>query len=106
MKRYWLALMILLLTHSPALAQLDKFLKGLGDLPSIGGGLSDAKIGSGLQEALKVGTENAVTQTSSVDGFLMNKAIKIVHAVPTKGLILKIKPEPDGALAIQQIKGA
>jgi hypothetical protein len=78
MKRYWLALMILLLTHSPALAQLDKFLKGLGDLPSIGGGLSDAKIGSGLQEALKVGTENAVTQTSSVDGFLMNKAIKIL----------------------------
>ena len=41
-------------------------------------GLSDAKIGSGLQEALKVGTENAVTQTGTVDGFLKNKAIKIL----------------------------
>jgi len=47
-------------------------------LPSFGGGLSDAKIGSGLQEALKLGTENAVAETSSVDGFLLNKAIKIL----------------------------
>ena len=71
-------LAFLLLAASPASAQLDKVLKGLGNLPSIGGGLSDVKIGSGLQEALKVGTENAVTQTSAVDGFLLNKAIKIL----------------------------
>ncbi|HTF91779.1 MAG TPA: DUF4197 domain-containing protein, partial [Verrucomicrobiae bacterium] len=56
----------------------DKVLKGLGgNLPSVGGA-NDAKIGSGLQEALKVGTENAVAQTSATDGFLMNKAIKIL----------------------------
>jgi hypothetical protein len=72
-------LLFYLLAVSPASAQLDKVLKGLGgNLPSIGGGLSDAKIGSGLQEALKIGTENAVVQTGTVDGFLMNKAIKIL----------------------------
>jgi hypothetical protein len=72
--------LFLVLAASPASAQFDKMLKGLGsNLPSVGGsGLSDAKIGSGLQEALKVGTENAVTQTGTVDGFLMNKAIKIL----------------------------
>jgi hypothetical protein len=63
---------------SPAAAQFDKILKGLGNLPSVGGGLSNAKIGSGLQEALKVGTETAVSQTSAADGFLLNKAIKIL----------------------------
>ena len=78
MKKSLVTLAFLLLTASPASAQLDKVLKGLGNLPSVGGGLSDAKIGSGLQEALKVGTENAVVQTSSVDGFLLNKAIKIL----------------------------
>ena len=66
---------------SPASAQFDKFLKGLGGM-SGGGGLSDAKIGSGLQEALKIGTENAVTQTGTVDGFLKNKAIKILMPRP------------------------
>jgi hypothetical protein len=78
MKRLSVTIMFLLLAASPAAAQIDKILKGLGNLPSVGGGLSDAKIGSGLQEALKVGSENAVTQTSSVDGFLLNKAIKIL----------------------------
>ena len=72
------AIFFLFLAISPASAQFDKVLKGLGgNLPSVGG-VNDAKIGSGLQEALKVGTENAVAQTSATDGFLMNKAIKIL----------------------------
>jgi len=64
----------------PAWAQFDKVLKDLGGLGGMtgGAGLSDAKIGSGLQEALKVGTENAVVQTGTADGFLLNKAIKIL----------------------------
>ena len=78
MKKSLMTLVFALWATSPASAQFDKVLKGLGNLPSVGGGLSDAKIGSGLQEALKVGTENAVVQTSSVDGFLLNKAIKIL----------------------------
>src|SRR5690349_14898359 len=70
---------------SPAWAQFDKVLKGLGSL-SGGGGLSDAKIGSGLQEALKVGTENATVQTGTEDGFLMNKAIKILMPRPLQSI--------------------
>jgi uncharacterized protein DUF4197 len=76
-----LILVALLLASGDAVwAQFDfdKALKGPGGTIGSGGGLSDAKIGSGLQEALKVGTENAVIQTGKVDGFLANKAIKIL----------------------------
>ena len=82
MSKAWLTVLFFLLAVNPAAAQFDKMLKDLGGrLPSVGG-LSEAKVGSGLQEALKIGTENAVTQTSSFDGFLMNKAIKILMPKP------------------------
>ena len=70
------AMAILLLLAPPAPAQLDQLFKGLG----IGqqSGLSDAKIGSGLKEALKVGTENTVKLTGRADGYFMNQAIKIL----------------------------
>ncbi len=66
---------ILLLLSAPASAQLDQLFKGLG----LGqqGGLSDAKVGSGLKEALRIGSENAVSATGRPDGYLMNQAIKI-----------------------------
>jgi hypothetical protein len=67
---------VIIASVQPAAAQFDKLLKGARD--SFGGGASDGKIGSGLQEALKIGTENAVLQTGRVDGFLRNEAIKIV----------------------------
>ena len=69
------ALMLCCLS-SPAGAQLDQLFKGLG----IGqqSGLTDAKIGSGLKEALKVGTENTVSLTGRPDGYFMNQAIKIL----------------------------
>ena len=47
----------------PAAAQLDKLLKGipgLGGSGGLGSGLSDAKIGQGLKEALLVATEKTV----------------------------------------------
>ena len=81
-----LTVLFLVLAANPAAAQFDKLLKDLGgNLPSMGG-LSDAKVGSGLQEALKVGTENAVTQTSAIDGFLLNKAIKILMPKPMQAM--------------------
>ena len=63
----------LLLSPSPAAAQLDRLLQGLGI-----GGLSDAKIGSGLKEALRVGTETTVSLTGKTDGYFTNQAIKIL----------------------------
>ncbi len=69
--------MVILLTPFPASAQLDRIFKGLG-IGEKGGGLSDAKIGSGLKEALRVGTENAVNFTGKKDGYFLNQAIKIL----------------------------
>lgn len=69
-------MLVILMTALPASAQLDKLFKGFGTSPS--GGLSDAKIGSGLKEALKIGTENTVHLTGKTDGYFMNQAIKIL----------------------------
>src|SRR4030043_1486005 len=68
--------LVVLLIAQPASAQFDRIFKGLG----LGGekGLSDAKIGEGLKEALKVGTENTVSFTGKTDGFFLNQAIKIL----------------------------
>jgi hypothetical protein len=71
------SLFILLLTAFPASAQLDRLLKSLGGGEK-GSELSDVKIGSGLKEALKIGTESAVRFTGKKDGFFLNQAIKIL----------------------------
>lgn len=74
--------LFLALSVNPAWAQFDNLLKGLGGLTGGSTGLTDVKIGSGLQEALKIGTGNAVAQTGTVDGFLANQAIKILMPKP------------------------
>jgi uncharacterized protein DUF4197 len=68
--------MVCCLNSFASAQQLDQLFKGLG----LGqqGGLTDAKIGSGLKEALKVGTENTVNLTGRPDGYFMNQAIKIL----------------------------
>ena len=74
--RMFLVGIFILFTALPASAQLDRIFKGLG-----GGeksGLSDAKIGSGLKEALQIGTENAVSLTGKTDGYFLNQVIKIL----------------------------
>lgn len=86
MSKLFLVVALLAAMASPASAQFDKVLKGFGSMSGGGSGLSDAKIGSGLQEALKVGTENATAQTGTVDGFLMNKAIKILMPRPLQSI--------------------
>jgi hypothetical protein len=70
----------LLGTVRPAAAQLDKWLKGVPGLGSggLGAGLSDARIGQGLQEALRVATERAVSLTGRHDRFFGNALIKIL----------------------------
>ncbi|MFQ5681709.1 MAG: DUF4197 domain-containing protein [Candidatus Binatia bacterium] len=67
---------MLLLLSTPTWAQLDRMLEGL----SFGqkSGLSDVKVGSGLKEALKIGTGNTVNLTGRTNGYFRNKAIKIL----------------------------
>ena len=75
--RVFIVSMVILLTAFPASAQLDRIFKGLG-VGEKGSGLSDAKIGSGLKEALQIGTENAVHFTGKTDGYFLNQVIKIL----------------------------
>ena len=80
------AVVALLLSAASSSAQLPDIFKGLPQLPSSGGGLGDARIGQGLKEALKVGTENAVGLTGRVDGYFANQAIKILMPERLKSL--------------------
>jgi len=75
--RIMLIFMVILFVTFPASAQLDRIFKvlGIGEKDS---GLSDTKIGSGLKEALRIGTENAVNLTGKTDGYFLNLAIKIL----------------------------
>lgn len=81
-----LAVLCGLATDAGAQFDMDKVLKGLSGSVGSAGGLSDVKIGSGLQEALKVATGNAVLETGQIDGFLKNKAIKILMPKPLQSM--------------------
>ena len=69
--------MLLLLAATPATAQIEQLLRGLGGVvpPS---GLSEGKIASGLKEARQVGTQYLVYLTGKTDGYFGNQAIKIL----------------------------
>ncbi len=62
---------------TPASAQVEQLLRGLG-VPVPQSGLSEAKVASGLKEALQIGTQNAVNLTGKTDGYFANQAIKIL----------------------------
>ncbi|MGH7830141.1 MAG: DUF4197 domain-containing protein [Candidatus Binatia bacterium] len=78
MSKVFAVTLFLLSSVVPAWAQLDRVLEGLGVGRQSGSGLSDSKVASGLKEALKVGTENAVRLTGRTDGYFRNEAIKIL----------------------------
>jgi len=59
------------------LGGLDQFLRGLPQAPGTSAA-GDVKIGEGLKEALRVGTEHAVDFTGRLDGYFANEAIKIL----------------------------
>jgi Protein of unknown function (DUF4197) len=79
-------LSVLLVGPPASWAQLPELLKRFPQMPGAGEGLGDAKIGQGLKEALRVGTENAVSLTGSLDGYFMNQAIKILMPERLKSL--------------------
>ena len=67
---------IIVVSTAPDSAQLEQVFKklGLGKRNE----LSDEKIISGLKEALRVGTDNAVRSTGRPDGYFGNEAIKVL----------------------------
>lgn len=70
------AVLILLPIPPRGYGQWDSVLSKLGSANKAG--LGEAKIASGLREALRVGTENAVKSTGRADGYFGNPAIKIL----------------------------
>ena len=78
----------LLLIYSTADAGFGDLLKNLQKAVGIEGELSDGKIIEGLKEALSVGTENAVKQVSTADGYYRNPDIKI----PLPQSVRKVEP--------------
>ena len=67
---------IIVVSTAPDSAQLEQVFKklGLGKRNE----LSDEKITSGLKEALRVGTDNAVRSTGRPNGYFGNEAIKVL----------------------------
>ena len=69
-------------SHAGMMDDIGNLLKG-GKVPGISGAVADdAQVVSGLKEALSIGTANAVADTSKVDGYFANQAIRIL--VPEK----------------------
>jgi hypothetical protein len=71
-----------LMMTSPCFAQLGDIMKKVESAAQGSNadtsGLSDGKIASGLMQALRISTSNAVARTGRPDGFLKNAAIKIL----------------------------
>jgi hypothetical protein len=74
--RLVIMLTVFLSISSVASGQVEQIGKALGlDSKT---GMGDAKIASGLKQALQVGAENAVKLTGKTDGYYRNQAIKIL----------------------------
>ena len=71
--RMVVSLIAVALFVSPASAQVEQLLKGLG-----GSGITDSKASAGLKEALEVATEKAVNLTGRTNGYFGDAAIKIL----------------------------
>lgn len=72
-----IAITFVLLSHSAFASQIDDIMKGV-KLPSGQTSSDSTTIASGLKEALTVGTGNAVSSVSKVNGYFGNKMIKIL----------------------------
>ena len=71
--RVLVSLIAVALFVSPASAQVEQLLKGLG-----GSGITDSKASAGLKEALEVATQKAVSLTGRTNGYFGDAAIKIL----------------------------
>jgi len=67
---------VLCLSATPAWSQLDEWVEKLGLEQVVS--IEDRETATGLREALYIGSENAVLQTSQLDGYFRNEVIKIL----------------------------
>ncbi|GAB4227434.1 MAG: DUF4197 domain-containing protein [Deltaproteobacteria bacterium] len=73
-------------SHAGLMDDIGDLLGG-GKIPGASGTVADdAKVVSGLKEALSVGTANTVAATSKVDGYFANQAIKILVPEKVRGV--------------------
>lgn len=77
MKKITVILLFIFIAASQSYASWGDLLSKAGSSVS-SGPLSDTKIGQGLKEALRVGTEKTVALTGKQDGYFKNEAIKIL----------------------------
>jgi hypothetical protein len=80
MKKYCVAIGMMMACVTGVLSAQDSFQDILGSVLSGGGGgdLSNETIIKGLLEALEIGTGNAVSTVSRLDGYFTNETIKIL----------------------------
>ena len=79
MKKYFLAIILICAIQTFAFARWGELLsKAVSSSSASSTPLSETKIGQGLKEALRVGTEKAVALTGKQDGYFKNEAIKIL----------------------------
>jgi hypothetical protein len=76
MRRVFYVLGLFLLLSALGCATLQEDLADI--LSAESGGLDEPTVIAGIKEALRVGTENTVLSTSSLDGYLGNRLIRIV----------------------------
>lgn len=65
------------LPQSPAFSDFQDLFKDFQKAVGLDKGLSDSKITQGLKEALEIGTANAVTKVSQLNGYYSDSKIKI-----------------------------
>jgi hypothetical protein len=66
-------------------------------------GLSEAEVAEGLREALKVGTDTAVTHGSESDGYFLNQAIKILLPPEASTLQTIVSALPGGQILLDNL---
>ncbi|HPE97012.1 MAG: DUF4197 domain-containing protein [Chitinophagales bacterium] len=86
-----------LTTGSMFVAGCDLF--SLDDLNS---GLTEAEVVEGLKEALNVGTDTAVAQGSSLNGFFLNPEIKIPFPEEVSIVKTVVESVPGGSLLVDE----
>lgn len=100
-----LASVAALATPAGAQIRIEDLLKGAPQQRPGTGGIGDVRIGEGLKEALRIGTQNAVAVTGRLDGYFANQAIKILMPERLKNLEVGLRSIGFGAQVDELVLG-